>query len=45
MKYEEINMDAVMIGAILSVAISIVIFVVLVIKGIALIKADPSQDK
>jgi len=38
-------MDAVAIGALLSVAISAVILVVMIIKGISLINQDPPEDK
>lgn len=38
-------MDAVAIGALLSVAISAVILIVLIIKGISLINQDPPEDK
>jgi hypothetical protein len=36
-------MDAVAIGAILSVVVSIIIFVYLLIKGIQLINKDPGE--
>ncbi len=38
-------MDAVVILSILSVAVSAIILVVMVIKGIALINQDPPEDK
>ncbi len=39
------NMDAVAVVSILSAVFSLVILVVMVVKGIALIKADPPEDK
>lgn len=42
---EEMEMDAVAIGALLSVAISAVILIVMIIKGISLINQDPPEDK